>query len=590
MIDGAFISDGLLGPAHDWVRRTADATRAAGGLYVADEVQAGFGRTGDALWSVAAAGVTPDFITLGKPMGNGFPVAAVITRAELADPFIAATDYFSTFGGNTVAAAAGLAVLRVIEEEGLIERARERGAHLRARLEAIPGLGAVRAWGLMAGVDVGAERAGRIVNALRDRGVLIGQTGPDGGTLKLRPPLIVSDRPARPAGGHARRCVLRQNGVSSPPMSELAVFWHDDVLLHDTGAGLFETGPNEFLDVPELHPENDVRIRNMRSLLTRGPLAPHLDWQDGRHATEAELALVHDPAYVTSIKRQMAAGGGRGLQDGHTVISEHSWRAAAAAAGTALAAADAVLEGDTRVSLALVRPPGHHAQPAVADGYCFFNNAALAAERARRAGSSASPIVDWDVHHGNGTQECFYDRRDVLTVSLHMRTGLWSPTHVQTGSPEEVGRDAGQGFNVNVELPVGSGDQAYELAMRRIVAPVLEQFRPGLIVGAAGQDASGFDPNGRQNVSMDGFRAIGAALGDAARELCDGRLVLVQEGGYARTYAAFCLHATLEGVLGLAPLLADPLGYIPDDLTRARTSVESVQSALSRYWRMPLPA
>ena len=122
-----------LGPPHRG-RRPAPH----GGLYVADEVQAGFGRTGDALWSVAAAGVAPDFITLGKPMGNGFPVAAVITRAELADPFIAATDYFSTFGGNTVAAAAGLAVLRVIEEEGLIERARERGAHLRARLEAHP--------------------------------------------------------------------------------------------------------------------------------------------------------------------------------------------------------------------------------------------------------------------------------------------------------------------------------------------------------------------------------------------------------------------------------------------------------------------
>ena len=192
VVDGSFISDGMLGPAHDWVRRTAEATRAHGGLYVADEVQAGFGRTGDALWSVAAAGVTPDFVTLGKPMGNGFPVAAVITRSDLADPFIAATDYFSTFGGNTVAAAAGLAVLRVIEDERLLDRARERGAQLRARLDALPGVTAVRSWGLMAGVDVGPERAGRIVNALRRRGVLIGQTGPDGGTLKLRPPLIVS--------------------------------------------------------------------------------------------------------------------------------------------------------------------------------------------------------------------------------------------------------------------------------------------------------------------------------------------------------------------------------------------------------------
>jgi 4-aminobutyrate aminotransferase-like enzyme len=203
MVDGSFISDGMRGPAHDWIRRTANATRAHGGLYVADEVQAGFGRTGDALWSVAAAGIAPDFMTLGKPMGNGFPVAAVLTRSGLADPFIEATDYFSTFGGNSVAAAAGLAVLRVIETEGLVERARARGEHLRARLEELagptPALGQVRCWGLMAGVDVLDDdgrpdpvRARRIANALRQRGVLIGQTGPLGDVLKIRPPLVVT--------------------------------------------------------------------------------------------------------------------------------------------------------------------------------------------------------------------------------------------------------------------------------------------------------------------------------------------------------------------------------------------------------------
>jgi hypothetical protein len=167
-----------------------------------------------------------------------------------------------------------------------------------------------------------------------------------------------------------------------------------------------------------------------------------------------------------------------------------------------------------------------------------------------------------------------------------MRTGLWGEHHPQTGSPEEVGVGDGQGYNVNVELPAGSGDRAYGLAMREVVAPILEQFDPGLIVGCCGQDASAFDPNGRQNVSMDGFRSIGRVVGDAARSLCDGRLVLVQEGGYARTYAAFCLHATLEGVLGLdEPLLEETLAYMPDDFTRARESVEAVQSALTRYWR-----
>jgi 4-aminobutyrate aminotransferase-like enzyme/Ser/Thr protein kinase RdoA (MazF antagonist) len=203
VVDGSFISDGMRGPAHDWIRRTADATRAHGGLYVADEVQAGFGRTGDALWSVAAAEVAPDFITLGKPMGNGFPVAAVVGRSDLVDPFIEATDYFSTFGGNTVAAAAGLAVLRVIKTDGLVDRARACGAHLRALLEELagrtPALGTVRCWGLMAGVDVlddagrpDPARARRITNALRQRGVLIGQTGPLDDVLKIRPPLVVT--------------------------------------------------------------------------------------------------------------------------------------------------------------------------------------------------------------------------------------------------------------------------------------------------------------------------------------------------------------------------------------------------------------
>jgi acetoin utilization deacetylase AcuC-like enzyme len=363
------------------------------------------------------------------------------------------------------------------------------------------------------------------------------------------------------------------------------VFWHDAALGHDTGAGHFELLDEAgWLDVPELHPENSERVRNMRSMLQRGPISEHVRWRDGRLATEDELTTVHTPEHVERMRELVASGGGR-LYDS-TVVTPESWEPMLAAAGTALAAADAVLAGETDTALALVRPPGHHAQPDRPDGYCFFNNAALVAERARRAGVERVAIVDWDVHHGNGTQECFYERGDVLTVSLHMRTGLWGAMHPQTGSPHEVGVGPGQGANVNVELPAGSGDRAYEAAMRQIVLPILREFRPGLLVGACGQDASAFDPNGRQNVSLTGFRAIGAVMGEAARELCDGRVVLVQEGGYSRTYSAYCLHATLEGVLGLPePLLEETLAYMPDDLTRARESVEAVQSALTRYWR-----
>jgi acetoin utilization deacetylase AcuC-like enzyme len=361
------------------------------------------------------------------------------------------------------------------------------------------------------------------------------------------------------------------------------VFWHDAALGHDTGAGHFELPMTPLLEVPELHPENAERVRNMRAMLRNGPLASQVRWREGRLATEEELTTVHTAEHVARMRALVAEGGGR--IDGSTVATGESWEPMLAAAGTSIAAADAVLAGESEVALALVRPPGHHAQPDRPDGYCFFNNAALAAEHARRAGVERVAIVDWDVHHGNGNQACFYTRGDVLTISLHMRTGLWGERHPQTGSPEEVGLGAGQGFNVNVELPAGSGDRAYALAMRLVVAPVLRQFAPGLIVGCCGQDASAFDPNGRQNVSMDGFRDIGAAVGEAARELCDGRLVLVQEGGYARTYAAYCLHATLEGVLGSEPLLEETLAYMPDDFTRARESVEEVQGALARYWR-----
>jgi acetoin utilization deacetylase AcuC-like enzyme len=362
------------------------------------------------------------------------------------------------------------------------------------------------------------------------------------------------------------------------------VFWHDDALRHDTGAGVFDGVPSPLIEVPELHPENDVRIRNIRSCLREGPLAPHVHWREGRHAEVEELTTLHDPAYVEQVRRFCTAGGG--VLSWATVVSEGSWDASLAAAGTAIAAVDAVLDGDTRAAYALVRPPGHHAQPATTDGYCLFSNTALAAEAARRRGIDRVAVIDWDVHHGNGTQECLYGRPDVLTISLHMPHGSWGPTHPQTGSPLELGAGEGEGFNVNVELGCGSGDAAYEQAMRRIVMPLVDEYRPGLILVAAGQDASQFDPNGRQCVTMAGFRRLGSLAAELAARHCGGRIALIQEGGYGRTYSAFCAHATLEGVLGLDPLLDDPLAFMPDEQARGDAGIEASLSVLRRHWAL----
>jgi 4-aminobutyrate aminotransferase-like enzyme/Ser/Thr protein kinase RdoA (MazF antagonist) len=205
LVDGVFTSDGIRGPAHDWTLAAAAAVHAAGGLYVADEVQAGHGRTGDSLWSFVAGDVPADLVTLGKPMGNGYPVAAVVGPAALVDPFVASTGYFSTFGGGTAACAAAVAVLRTLEQDGVVDRVATVGGRLLRSLRAVAAdsdeVAGVRGWGLAVAVDVvdpvsgrpDPERTRRIVEGMRERGVLIGRTGPDRATLKIRPPLVFAD-------------------------------------------------------------------------------------------------------------------------------------------------------------------------------------------------------------------------------------------------------------------------------------------------------------------------------------------------------------------------------------------------------------
>jgi acetoin utilization deacetylase AcuC-like enzyme len=362
----------------------------------------------------------------------------------------------------------------------------------------------------------------------------------------------------------------------------LTVFWHPDVLLHDTGEGVFEAPASPLIDVAELHPESAPRILNMKSILERGPLASSLNWVPVPLHDEDELEWVHTAAYLDEVRSSSSAGGRR--YSSTTVLGPGSWPVLVAAASAAMEAAQAAMERPGVPAYALVRPPGHHAQPDCADGYCFLNNTALAAETALRRGAERVAIIDFDVHHGNGTQECFWDRPDVMTISLHMNHGAWGPTHPQTGAVDELGTGAGEGFNVNIPLPYGTGDAGYTRAMHEVVAPIVTRYKPDLVIGAIGQDASQFDPNGRQTLTMRGFHDLGEQLRALADRCADGRLALVQEGGYGRTYSSFCLHATLSGALNVPNRIDDPLAYLPDDGSGASAVLVQAVAALTPHW------
>ena len=365
--------------------------------------------------------------------------------------------------------------------------------------------------------------------------------------------------------------------TATAPADRIHVFWHEGMLNHDSGHGVFDTGMDPgFLDVLEKHPENSDRIKNMVSILKRGPISPYISWVPGRPSLLSELLSFHSPEYINELV-EADRDGGKMLCTG-TFLNPGSWDASLLAAGTTLSAMRHVLDGHGKISYALVRPPGHHAQPTQADGYCFLNNAGLAVQLALNSGCAKVAVVDIDVHYGNGTAEGFYRSDKVLTISLHMNHGSWGPSHPQTGSVDELGEGEGLGYNLNIPLPNGTGDQGYGHAMTELVVPAVGKFEPEMIVLVIGQDSSAFDPNGRQCLTMEGYKEIGRTVRGLADRHCRGRLLIVQEGGYHVTYSAYCLHATLEGVLNLpVSLLSDPIAYYPEDKAFAIEVIKSIK-------------
>ena len=334
-------------------------------------------------------------------------------------------------------------------------------------------------------------------------------------------------------------------------------FLHDEHCLWHGTAGLFSL----FLPVGRwVQPPAGAGLadspeskRRILSLLQVSSLASVLEFDGGRMAGEEDLMRVHPRAYLDAFKKLSDAGGGElGLV---APFGPGSYEIAKRSAGLAIEAVDGVMSGRWQNAYALSRPGGHHCLPDRAMGFCLLANVAIAVEAAIAAhGLERVAVVDWDVHHGNGTQTIFESRDDVLFISLHQE-GCFPPGY---GGAEDRGRERGLGYNINIPLLPGSGHDAYIYAMDRIVVPALARFQPQLIVVSSGLDANAADPLARMLATPETYREMTRRLMTAAAALCDGRLALVHEGGYSEAVVPFCGVAVMEALSGHPSDVVDP--------------------------------
>ena len=301
------------------------------------------------------------------------------------------------------------------------------------------------------------------------------------------------------------------------------------------------------------HVENAKRLEAITSHLQETGLIKQLTPIKPRPASTAEIALVHDEQYIADIQDTAKRGGG--WLDPDTVMSADSYEAAIYAAGGVIKGIDAVIDGEVNSAFALVRPPGHHATHRRAMGFCLFNNIAIAAKYAlAKYKLERIMIIDFDVHHGNGTQGTFYEEPQVLYVSTHEY-----PFYPGTGNINETGEGKGKGTTVNIPLPAGCGDAEYIEVLEQIIVPVAPRFKPELILVSAGYDTHWADGLALMQVTVSGFARMVTIIKELADELCGGHLVFTLEGGYNLNALAASVKATLDVLLGKSDI-EDPLG------------------------------
>lgn len=352
-------------------------------------------------------------------------------------------------------------------------------------------------------------------------------------------------------------------------------FWHQ------TGNGALNVNAGGWVQ-PDTHAENPETKRRIKNLLERSYFMKELKQIEPLLAKRESLELNHSPTYIEKVKSLDEAGGGNIGED--AVVGPDSYEIASRSVGGAIKAVDAVMTKEVQNVYALNRPPGHHAEPDDGSGFCLFNNIAIAAKHAReKYNVQRILILDWDVHHGNGTETSFYDDAGVLFISIHQENIF--PKN--RGKITDVGTEGGEGYNVNVVLPAGTGNEGYLEVFKRIIEPIADQYKPELIMLSAGQDASRFDPLGRMLITAEGYYDMTERLKNIAKKHCDGKLVACHEGGYSTAYVPFCTLKIIESLAGVRSSVNDPYdrGFDEGPIYQNQIeAIENVQETLSSYW------
>ncbi len=304
-------------------------------------------------------------------------------------------------------------------------------------------------------------------------------------------------------------------------------------------------------------PESPETKRRLKNLIEVTGLAAELAMRGADPATRDDLLRVHPASYLDEFKALSDAGGGE--LGRRTPFGPGGYELAAQSAGLAKAALTAVLRGEVDNAYSLSRPPGHHCLPDYPNGFCLLNNIGIAIEAAKAAGlAQRFAVLDWDVHHGNGTEAVFYDRSDVLTVSLHQDRNY----PMDTGAFADRGQGDGLGLNLNIPLPPGTGHKGYLAAMEQLALPAIRDFAPDVLIIACGFDAAANDPLGRMLATAETFTAMTKQVMALADKVCAGKLLMVHEGGYSETYVPFCGHNVLQEMSGSTITAPDPFAEV----------------------------